>query len=37
MLLTKIPLNKMELPSKFLEKSAYNTRPKIKEHMLIVM
>ena len=27
----------MELPSKILEHIAYNTRPKIEEHMLIVM
>ena len=27
----------MELPSKLLEKIAFNTRPKIDEHMLIVM
>ena len=27
----------MELPSKFLEQIAFNTRPKIEEHMLIVM
>ena len=27
----------MELPSKLLEQIAYNTRPKIQEHMLIVM
>ena len=27
----------MELPSKLLEKIAFNTRPKIEEHMLIVM
>ena len=27
----------MELPSKFLEQTAFNTRPKIEEHMLIVM
>ena len=27
----------MELPSKLLERIAYNTRPKIEEHMLIVM
>ena len=29
--------NKMELPSKLLEQIAFNTRPKIEEHMLIVM
>ena len=27
----------MELPRKFLEQIAFNTRPKIEEHMLIVM
>ena len=27
----------MELPSKILEQTAFNTRPKIEEHMLIVM
>ena len=27
----------MELPSKLLEQTAFNTRPKIEEHMLIVM
>ena len=27
----------MELPSKILEQIAFNTRPKIDEHMLIVM
>ena len=27
----------MELPSKFLEQIAFNTRPKIEEHMLIAM
>ena len=27
----------MELPSKLLETIAFNTRPKIEEHMLIVM
>ena len=27
----------MELPSKLLEQLAFNTRPKIEEHMLIVM
>ena len=26
----------MELPSKLIEQSAFNTRPKIEEHMLIV-
>ena len=27
----------MELPSKLLEQIVFNTRPKIEEHMLIVM
>ena len=27
----------MELPSKILEQIAFNTRPKIEEHMLMVM
>ena len=27
----------MELPSKVLEQIAYNSRPKIEEHLLIVM
>ena len=27
----------MELPTKFLEQTVFNTRPKIEEHMLIVM
>ena len=27
----------MELPSKLLEQIAFNTRPKIEEHMLIIM
>ena len=27
----------MELPSKLLEQKAFNTRPKIEEHMLVVM
>ena len=27
----------MELPSKLLEQIAYNTRPKIEEHMLVIM
>ena len=27
----------MELPSKLLEQIAFNTRPKIEEHMLIVL
>ena len=30
-------LNKMESPSKLLEQIAFNTRPKIEQHMLIVM
>ena len=37
MLLTNFLQNKMELPSKLLEQIAFNTRPKIEEHMLIVM
>ena len=37
MLLTKFLPNKMELPSKLLQQIAFNTRPKIEEHMLIVM
>ena len=37
MLLTKFLPNKMELLSQLLEQIAYNTRPKIGEHMLIVM
>ena len=37
MLSTNFLPNKMELPSKFLEQIAFNTRPKIAEHMLIVM
>ena len=35
--LNKISTLKMELPSKILEQVAFNTRPKIEEHMLIVM
>ena len=27
----------MELPSKFLEQIAFNTRPKKEEHMLVIM
>ena len=27
----------MELPSKLLEQIAFNTRPKLEEHMLIIM
>ena len=27
----------MELPSKIFQEIAYNTRPKIEEHMLVVM
>ena len=27
----------MELPSKILEQGAFNTRPKVEEHILIVM
>ena len=37
MLLTNFLHIKMELPSKLLEQIAFNTRPKIEEHMLIVM
>ena len=37
MLLTNFLPNKMELPTKLLEQIAFNTRPKIEEHMLIVM
>ena len=37
MLSTNFLPNKMELPSKILEQIAFNTRPKIEEHMLIVM
>ena len=29
--------NEMELPNKLLEQIAFNTRPKIEEHMLIIM
>ena len=35
--LNKFSAPEMELPSKLLEQIAYNTRPKIEEHMLIVM
>ena len=37
MLLTNFLHNKMKLPSKLLEQIAFNTRPKIEEHMLIIM
>ena len=37
MLLTNFLPSKMELPSKILEQMAFNTRPKIQEHLLIVM
>ena len=37
MLLTNFLHNEMELPSKLLEQIAFNTRPKIGEHILIVM
>ena len=37
MLLTIVLPNKMELASKLLEQKPFNTRPKIEEHMLIVM
>ena len=37
MLLTIFQTNKLEIPSKFLEQIAFNTRPKIEERMLIVM
>ena len=37
MLLTNFLLNKMELFRKLLEQIAFKTRPKIEEHMLIVM
>ena len=37
MLLTVFLPKKMELPSKFLEQIAYNTRSELEEHMLIVM
>ena len=33
----KFQTKKIELPSKILEQIAFNTRPKIEEHMLIVM
>ena len=35
--LNKIHTQETELPSKILEQIAFNTRPKIEEHMLIVM
>ena len=35
--LRKFFTKKMELPSKFSEQIAFNTRPKIEEHMLTVM
>ena len=34
--LNKFSTWKMELPSKILEQIAFNTRPKIEEHMLIL-
>ena len=34
---TRLYVYKMELPSELLEQKAFNTRPKIEEHMLIVM
>ena len=37
MLLMNFLQHKMEIPSKLLEQIAYNTRPKIEKHMLIVM
>ena len=37
MLLTNFLPNKRELPSKLVEQIAFNTRPKIEEHKLIVM
>ena len=37
MLLTNFLHYKMEIPGKLLERIAYNTRPKIEEHMLIVI
>ena len=37
MLLTNFLPNKMELPSKILEQIANNTRPKIEQHLLVVM
>ena len=35
--LNKIHTQQMELPSKLLEQMSFSTRPKIEEHMLIVM
>ena len=37
MLLTNFFQYKKELPSKLIEKIAYNARPKIEEHILVVM
>ena len=37
MLLSNFLQNKMELPSILIEQIGFNTRPKIEEHMLIVM
>ena len=37
MLLTSLHLIKMELPSKLFQQRAFNIRPKIEEHMLIVI
>ena len=37
MLFTNFLPNKMELPSKLLEQIAFNTRPKLEEHYLVVM
>ena len=37
MLLTNFVQYKMELPSNVLEQIAFKTRPKIEEHMLVVM
>ena len=37
MLLTNFPRYKLELSSKLSEQFAFNTRPKIEEHILIVM
>ena len=37
MLLTNFLQYKMELPTKLLEQIAFNTRPKIGEHILIIM
>ena len=37
MLSKNFPHYKMELPTKLLEQIAFNARPKIDEHMLIVM